>query len=68
MSLEYDKIDFADYLEKVRLEPDPPPLPQYSAVWADDPAYRDEYYHINKNKALSLKNRRKKLNKRKKRR
>lgn len=60
MSLSKDKQDFADYLKKVELEPDPV---IGSNVWEDDPYYRKEPAL----RADNLKQRKKLLKKRKKR-
>lgn len=58
MSLKNDKQDFADYLQKSKLEPDPV---EGSKVWADDPAARGENYK----RVLDIKDRRKALKKKK---
>ena len=59
MSLKPDKEDFADYLQKCKLEPDPI---EGSSVWADDPANRGENYK----RVLDIKDRKKILKKKKK--
>lgn len=59
MSLKSDKLDFADYLKKSVLEPDPQ---EKSTVWKDDPAARGENYK----RIPDIKDRRKALKKRRK--
>lgn len=54
MSLESDKKDFLDYLEKSKKEPEPKPN---SKVWADDPYSR---------KSVPSRKKRKKILKKKK--
>ena len=53
-----DKLDYADYLQKCKQEPDPQ---RGSVIWRDDPAARGENFK----RVQPLKDRKKALRKRK---